>query len=1380
MKYHIDNANFCWLVTALLMMSSSWVHAAADYIVAPSGGDITGAELSARLATESVTLKSNRGIQHGWGNVIINDDVSWSADTTLTIIASANVKINANLTASGDTAGLTISPNTANGSESASGNGRYMLGDGVSITHTGATPALTIARVAYTVINHLGVAEDATVAPATPTLQGIAATANLGKHFVLGSDIDASATSGWNSGAGFTPIGQSTSADTAFTGSFDGLGHTINAITINAPTDAFVGLFGYTNPESLIQNVGLTDSNVIGSRNVGMLVGHGAGTLNNCFVAGTVSGVTTVGGLVGSNYGSVSDSYTSANVSGEPQNGTYIGGLVGAHWNGSITNSYTTGNVSGSSAVGGLIGKNSSQVHSSYATGDTSGGNSIGGLVGSNFGGAITGSYATGSAKGNMAIGGLVGSNQADVGSYGSDASISNSYATGSVTGTGTTPGQLGGLVGSNNGTAVDQYKSYIRNSYATGSMSGTNFLTGGLVGNNDWSGISDCYWNKDVYSTGIAGSVSQGATGLTTAQMKQLSSFAGWNIADTGESGAIWRIYDGMTPPLLRSFLKPLTLTPNYNGINGETGLYSTTAANGLDIEKANMTFSSTSTPGTMIVKLNVTTDQQGYDVSGATSRTITGTGSAANDLNFNESLSWSAGGVILKAQNNIHMNASLNASGSATVELQYGQGAAAVNNSSRYDFNNGGKINLPSGGNRLTTRLGSDGVTKSYIVLTDLGEPGSNGGEGIQGLNGNSGTNYALGADIDASTTSEWSDGKGFSPLDASNGMFDGLGHTIDHLTIHRPEESSVGLFGNLQGSFEVRNLNLTNADVQGLIDVGLLVGYNSAVVEFCSTDGVVGGGNQVGGLVGYNISTTAVTALVNNSHSTATVNGAGNVGGLVGQNEANTPGNALLTNNDFGGSVTGTQDNVGGLVGFNGGGTGVAKVDLSHTTLTSNVTGAGNVGGLVGYNDSARVSNSHNEGVVQGSSRVGGLVGMSFGGGNASATIENSFAFGQVTGANSVGGLVGQNQATGTGTALITGSYATARVVASQNSAGGLVGINGGGSGTSAINLSYATGSVSGINDVGGLVGNNIGVKSTINSIYAAGKVSGVSQVGGLLGFLTSGKVNGAFWNTTTSGQSLSAGGGQGLSSTEMRTASSFIGFDFTSPQGWVIVDADGTLNNAKGAMGATYPLLASEYSTRINTAHQLQLMAMHPAASYTLTGTVDASGTAGGGDIWSDSGFVPVGGYAAPFSGKLNGGGFFVNGLYANWPSNNRVGLIGNLSTIGVVQNINLIEGAVSGSGSVGSVVGINNGTVENCTTSAAVTGVGGFVGGLIGKNKGTVSSSEASGDVDGTGGYIGGLVGFNEAMISGCSATGTVTGKGGFSGPLVGVNIGTIN
>ena len=39
----------CWLMTVALLLGGTGAYAANDYLVAPSGGDITGAALSAQL-----------------------------------------------------------------------------------------------------------------------------------------------------------------------------------------------------------------------------------------------------------------------------------------------------------------------------------------------------------------------------------------------------------------------------------------------------------------------------------------------------------------------------------------------------------------------------------------------------------------------------------------------------------------------------------------------------------------------------------------------------------------------------------------------------------------------------------------------------------------------------------------------------------------------------------------------------------------------------------------------------------------------------------------------------------------------------------------------------------------------------------------------------------------------------------------------------------------------------------------------------------------------------------------------------------------------------------------------------------------------------------
>ena len=193
------------------------------------------------------------------------------------------------------------------------------------------------------------------------------------------------------------------------------------------------------------------------------------------------------------------------------------------------------------------------------------GGVSVGGLVGNNYGGRISNAYATGSVSGTSRVGGLVGYNLGE--------SISNAYATGSVSGTDNT---VGGLVGYHEGGSIS-------NTYATGSVSGTSNV-GGLVGYGFDYGYGEItasfYATTDAQGSSINnGGAATGAfagngigVGKTREELTQASTFAGWDIAGTGGTNAVWRIYEGHTGPLLRSFLQQVTVSASAGGITGKT----------------------------------------------------------------------------------------------------------------------------------------------------------------------------------------------------------------------------------------------------------------------------------------------------------------------------------------------------------------------------------------------------------------------------------------------------------------------------------------------------------------------------------------------------------------------------------------------------------------------------------------------------------------------------------------------------------------------------------------------------------------------------------------------------------------------------------------
>ena len=558
----------------------------------------------------------------------------------------------------------------------------------VGITTSGAD-ILTIGGELYTVINSLG----STTALGLQEMNG-----GLSGKYALGSDIDASGTSGWNSEAGFVPVGNIT---TPFTGTLDGLGHTITGLTINRPDTSNVGLFGYS--LGRIQNIGLTNLAINGSYFVGGLAGVNYGTISNSHALGTISGSFNVGGLVGANFGSgiISDSYAGGSVSAT----MHVGGLVG-RVGGTILNSHYNINTTSLSvggemlsaqfvSVGGLyntqyeawIGNGKSLTienyfslsngyygiettqnlqdllgfadNSSYSfrlvadldlstipgwhipyfaaavfdgsghtlsnlklaqtfqdkaglIGELRSGSIItnlgllnvdvrayaetGGLVGSSYG-TISNSYVTGTVSGSeYAVGGLVGRNQPG-------SAISGSYATATVSGN----TQVGGLVG-------DNYNySTISNSYAIGAVSeGTQ--VGGLVGKNSGT-ITASYWNTETSGQ----TSSAGGTGLTTTQMKAAANFSDWDLMDT------WRIYEGYTYPLLKSFLTPLVVTAEdviktYNGLNWTTSLQNVSYSIASAPDSENL-FNIDTPYGTAVnaavYSPQLYSNQQGYDIS-------------------------------------------------------------------------------------------------------------------------------------------------------------------------------------------------------------------------------------------------------------------------------------------------------------------------------------------------------------------------------------------------------------------------------------------------------------------------------------------------------------------------------------------------------------------------------------------------------------------------------------------------------------------------------------------------------------------------------------------------------------------------------------------
>ena len=229
-------------------------------------------------------------------------------------------------------------------------------------------------------------------------LMNIAELVNGGKtdiNITLDKNIDLT-------GKDWTPIG--TDYDNAYTGTFDGGGHTITGLTVTT-NDQYAGLFGYlgkfgkfcTVKNVVMDGIQITCNHRLGS--AGGVAGYSrAVTIENCSVSGSVSGTMRAGGVVGGlNGGSITGCSSSATVKGTLN----VGGVAGETNSGAtMAACYATGNVTieidpiNNTLGGGLVGFNArGSVLACYATGNvTSTGCSTGNVY---IGGFLGGNYTT-------------------------------------------------------------------------------------------------------------------------------------------------------------------------------------------------------------------------------------------------------------------------------------------------------------------------------------------------------------------------------------------------------------------------------------------------------------------------------------------------------------------------------------------------------------------------------------------------------------------------------------------------------------------------------------------------------------------------------------------------------------------------------------------------------------------------------------------------------------------------------------------------------------------------------------------------------------------------------------------------------------------------
>ena len=281
-----------------------------------------------------------------------------------------------------------------------------------------------------------------------------------------------------------------------------------------------------------------------------------------------------------------------------------------------------------------------------------------------------------------------------------------------------------------------------------------------------------------------------------------------------------------------------------------------------------------------------------------------------------------------------------------------------------------------------------------------------------------------------------------KGSKNIWGIDGNFNGNGKEISNMYINNTEETSVqGLFG------QVCNTTINDLGVSGNV--------------YCNS-------SNVGGIIGIgnnqliNINNCYFDGKIEN------INTSGRTGGILG-NEINATiniYNCYSKGTIIGHNTDGGNTSTGGIIGY-----------------SSNVN-----------NSEVKITDSYNEAIIIGESKVGGILGQ----GNGSSTkIYNCYNKGEITGNSSAGGIVGYTAN------YIERCYNTGKITSTGNDAGGIAGTIYAAS-DEKIYQCYNIGVVEGISHIGGILGYIYSASNlTIEQCYNNGEITGTNKTAGIVG-------------------------------------------------------------------------------------------------------------------------------------------------------------------------------------------------------------------------------------------------------------------------------------
>ena len=212
------------------------------------------------------------------------------------------------------------------------------------------------------------------------TLANAILTANITVNENLLDSLQYDAEGNVSNGSDFitwTPIADCMEDHTTqYSGTFDGNNKTVSGLYLNG-NSARIGLFGSSEADGNIKNVGVVDSYFKGNDFVGGVCGRNDGTITNCYNAGNLTAIdptAAIGGICGYNGkgGTIANCYNTGTVTATGSVAS-VGGVCGCSL-APISNCYNIGTVTATSSgadISGICGYNFGPVTNCYYLADT-------------------------------------------------------------------------------------------------------------------------------------------------------------------------------------------------------------------------------------------------------------------------------------------------------------------------------------------------------------------------------------------------------------------------------------------------------------------------------------------------------------------------------------------------------------------------------------------------------------------------------------------------------------------------------------------------------------------------------------------------------------------------------------------------------------------------------------------------------------------------------------------------------------------------------------------------------------------------------------------------------------------------------------------------